>query len=446
MRLGSMALAGLLVICVFSVQAQSSRLLIVGDSWAAEQWGDGSHVRVFGLHGLEHIQIYGDGTTESGSTAAEWKQASYLQRIDDALATYPDIDTVQLTIGGNDFLADWNTGLSEQQVENLKQWILFDLQLVVDHVLGLDPDIEIVLSFYDYPNFEDTRDGLIWTFACSGLWDDLGQPNPLQLNTAAVEFIGAFEQLAGSDSRVHFVDHFGLLQNRLGFPADGIGPGDLEMPGDLNRPSPLEAMRTRFFGGGHDCFHLNATGYDFLVENLINEYYGDRFARAADIVIGDLLFVYDGQPREPVITTDPPNLNLIVTFDGQSAPPVDAGSYELVVVVDQAGWTGQADATLVIEPAAQSITFEIDPASVSTQSDPITLEAEADSGLPVTLALLSGPASLDGTTLTLNGDQGVVVIEASQPGDQNWTAAESVQRSLEVVATVDELFEDRFEQ
>jgi lysophospholipase L1-like esterase len=440
-----LALCAMAFLLPVAGQTQTTRVLIVGDSWAEEQWLDGSHARVFSELGLGQHGIYGDLTTESGSTAADWKQASYLQRIDVALASYPDIDTVQLTLGGNDFLADWNTGMSSEDVEMLQQWILFDLQIVVDHILGLDPDIEIILSFYDYPNFEDTRDGLIWTWACSGLWDDLGQPTPLQLNEAATDFIEAFQQLADTESRIHFVDHFGLMQNRFGFPDDNIEPGDLVMPGDLTRPSPLAAMRTRFFGGGHDCFHLNAAGYDFMVENLVENYFIDRLAdRLADIALTELEQIYDGTPRVPDVTTDPSGLNHVITYDGTEAAPVDAGSYEVLVVIDQYGWMGDMQEILIVHPASQAITFELDSDYVYTDHPPISLEAQADSELTVEFSVQSGPATITDNVLTLDGQPGTIVVQASQSGDNNWHSAEPVQRSLQVIEWTDELFQDEF--
>jgi rhamnogalacturonyl hydrolase YesR len=52
---------------------------------------------------------------------------------------------------------------------------------------------------------------------------------------------------------------------------------------------------------------------------------------------------------------------------------------------------------------------------------PITLNASASSGLPVSFSLLSGPASLAGNTLTITG-AGTVVVQASQAGNANYAA------------------------
>ena len=83
--------------------------------------------------------------------------------------------------------------------------------------------------------------------------------------------------------------------------------------------------------------------------------------------------------------------------------------------------------------SAQFITF----AEISDQfvySEPVTLEATATSGLPVTYELVQGPATLDGNILTLTGEEGLVRVKAIQPGDStSWQAAPSVSRSFYVV-------------
>lgn len=265
--------ACVLLLATFAAQGQTPRVLVVGDSWAAEMWEDGSHRQVFDANGLAGIAALGATTTESGSTAAQWTGAERLQRIADALAANPSIDTVQLTLGGNDFLDAWSTALAPEQVEVLKQGIQADLETIAAFILDQREDIEILLSFYDYPNFRDTRTGLIGFFFCTPLWNDLGQPTPAQLNAAAIDFVDTYAEIAAAHPRIHHVRHFGLMQNLLGI--DGSPPGSLPLPGDAALPSPLSAMRNRS-GLGRDCFHLSPQGYDRLVQNLYEGYYAQR--------------------------------------------------------------------------------------------------------------------------------------------------------------------------
>lgn len=62
---------------------------------------------------------------------------------------------------------------------------------------------------------------------------------------------------------------------------------------------------------------------------------------------------------------------------------------------------------------------------VAPESGPLALEATASSGLPVVFSLVSGPASLSGATLTLDGTPGIVRLIVSQPGDEVYCAAAS---------------------
>ena len=83
--------------------------------------------------------------------------------------------------------------------------------------------------------------------------------------------------------------------------------------------------------------------------------------------------------------------------------------------------------------ASQFIDFENIPDQL-VFAEPIQLQASATSGLPVTFELLQGPATLDGNTLTLTGEPGIVKVKASQNGnDSEWQAAPSVTRTFEVV-------------
>lgn len=100
------------------------------------------------------------------------------------------------------------------------------------------------------------------------------------------------------------------------------------------------------------------------------------------------------------------------------------------------GWCGFDNFVIRYIPggmAAQFITF----ANITDKlidNAPITLQASATSGLPVTFELLQGPASLQGNILTLTGEEGLVKIRATQPGDgANWQAAPPVTRSFYVV-------------
>jgi trimeric autotransporter adhesin len=79
----------------------------------------------------------------------------------------------------------------------------------------------------------------------------------------------------------------------------------------------------------------------------------------------------------------------------------------------------------------QTITFTLSASTVTYGSSPITLSAAVSSGLPVTFTVISGPGTVSGITLSVNG-AGAIVIEADQAGNSNYSAAPPVQQTLTV--------------
>ena len=80
-------------------------------------------------------------------------------------------------------------------------------------------------------------------------------------------------------------------------------------------------------------------------------------------------------------------------------------------------------------------TQSIDFANLSdkiTTDVPFDITATASSGLAVYFSIVSGPASISGNTITLDGVAGIVVVRASQSGDMTYEAAPEVEQSFEV--------------
>ena len=82
---------------------------------------------------------------------------------------------------------------------------------------------------------------------------------------------------------------------------------------------------------------------------------------------------------------------------------------------------------------SQTITFPTIPTQ-TYPSAPLTLNATASSGLPVSYAILSGPASVNGNILTITGT-GSVTVQASQAGNGLYAAAAPVAQTFTVEAS-----------
>ncbi len=150
----------------------------------------------------------------------------------------------------------------------------------------------------------------------------------------------------------------------------------------------------------------------------------------ATVTLGALNPTYSGSQKSVTVTTNPTPLPVTVTYDSSPTAPTNVGSYAVVATINDATYQGSATDTLVITKAPQAITFNTLPNRTFGDA-PFALSATADSALPVTFSVLSGPATLSGNTLTLNG-AGTVVVSASQPGDTNHLAATQVDRSFTV--------------
>lgn len=90
-----------------------------------------------------------------------------------------------------------------------------------------------------------------------------------------------------------------------------------------------------------------------------------------------------------------------------------------------------ADASLTINKASQTISL----ASIDNQDNTTTtvpISASTSSGLALSLSV-TGPATIDGMNLILDGTLGTVTLTASQAGDDNYLAANDATITFEVI-------------
>jgi len=130
------------------------------------------------------------------------------------------------------------------------------------------------------------------------------------------------------------------------------------------------------------------------------------------------------------------------TTDGSTPSPTNGTKYASAISV-KATETINAVATAAnynSSPVAtatytlrlpQTIAFTQPTSPVTYGAKPITLSATSNSGLPVALTIVSGPATLSTNTLTITG-AGSVVVAANQPGNATYAAASQVTRTITV--------------
>ncbi len=141
----------------------------------------------------------------------------------------------------------------------------------------------------------------------------------------------------------------------------------------------------------------------------------------AGITLTNLTHAYDGTPKSATATTTPGGLALNVTYNGTASAPTAPGNYTVSATVLPGNYTGGASATLTILPPVQTVSFR--PTGPRTFGDaPFNVIATASSGLPVTLTIESGPATLLGGAIKVTG-VGNVTVRATQAGNDIYPAA-----------------------
>ncbi len=130
------------------------------------------------------------------------------------------------------------------------------------------------------------------------------------------------------------------------------------------------------------------------------------------------------------------------TLAGATLTLLDTGA--VTVRASQAGNGNYNAATADVSVAAvgklsQTIVFNA-PTAQRADAGALLLSATASSGLPVTFTVVSGPAMLNGNSLTLTGVAGTVVVTASQAGNATYAAAPDVTGSFPVTAVGPQIF------
>lgn len=169
---------------------------------------------------------------------------------------------------------------------------------------------------------------------------------------------------------------------------------------------------------------------DVTVDLLKSDLYviSDSFAvggTEAEVVLGNLLQIYDGTPREVSVSTDPPGLAVTLTYSGSASAPVLPGFYDVLAVITEPGYFGSAEDVLEVQPIAVSVslqdlvqTFTGAPLAATVVTDPpgvaveVTYDGETD--LPVDVGVYEVVA-----TVVQTGHQGMAdgLFEITAPDE-----------------------------
>ena len=269
------------------------RVLIVGDSWAQYMWDDGSHDDLLDRFGFDDRRALslslaadpgpgysGPEVAISGSEARQWADTAnypWIANMVALLQANPTIDWVVLSIGGNDVLAGRSDGGWYKDMDldvpgseaALFDRIHDDTFAVIDAALAVRPSIKVLISSYDYPNFNT---GLFcFLYACPKRRDLSRDPDndlitDAELNGMMITVETRRIAWAASHPRILFDNAVGYMHYAYG---DGVtGPRLLPKPGveDPDYPpfpggNPDRPSLRSNFRNAADPIHLSLEGY-----------------------------------------------------------------------------------------------------------------------------------------------------------------------------------------
>lgn len=280
----------LLISFLFQINTQAqceaedeAKILLVGDSWAFFMSADLTFNTVFERWGhTEYKFITTINLAENGAETDDFLETDKQEEIQFIIENTPSIKAVHLSIGGNDFLGDWDVDMSIEEVDSLKTAVFDRLISVVEFIKQTRLGMTVVLSGYTYPNFEEVIEDsspFQELHPFYDRWESMGFPSFLEINTLLNEVTVMMEDYAAADPQIAFVNAVGILQNTfgqespLGVPPGGsYAPGTTAMPyGIIDMPSPKNSMRD--YELTKDCFHLSARGYRDMIDYQTQKFY-----------------------------------------------------------------------------------------------------------------------------------------------------------------------------
>lgn len=397
------------------------RVLVTGDSWGAfsQPVWDG----VIAANG--HPTVTHVNTSIGGMTAAGLNTPALVaSQLIAPLLAFPTIDMVHLSIGGNDFLATYNTALTPAQLNTIYAGVQANVQSLVNQILAVRPTVQVTIASYDYLNYIEPV--LAGDAGTTALWLLQGAPSAGQLNRAIFgsqnfpDFNNSIYGLedyktnvAVGNPRVHYSDSEGLMQRiTWGFNT-------------LDLPTPLARMNSAF---GFDPIHLDQVGYAFWAQQAMSTTYNNLLfdqsgvatspGSGGSVAFGNVLVGQSTQQTISATNTGLPGSRLTIDF-------VDPGTEFRTTAGVQYGFVDQwiggvpVPAQYTYTPTARGSDSQSTP--IVTQQGTSTLSLQGQGVAPVSAPVSAGSAgpTLVGTTRTLS-------VEAQNVGDGNLSGAGNV--------------------
>ncbi len=251
------------------IMSKKDKILIVGDSWASFPCvynSMGKMIRDVDADIIEDNRCL--RTTKLGVAGFEWIGSKQDLKVIEFLKTTPRLKYLYLSMGGNDLMAVWNKDFTTEQETAVYQEINITVQKIMDRYLTVRPDLKIILTGYDYPNFKPNHKFPLYR----KIFERMRSPTPARLNPVLAGLARSMMKLADGRN-IFYIQHMGVAQYYDGVKEHGLdeettlSPNQIStwqnpgaMGGNINLPSSNKSMINWLFLV-RDAFHLNTRMY-----------------------------------------------------------------------------------------------------------------------------------------------------------------------------------------
>lgn len=333
-----------LVFLSIAVNAWSApRILLVGDSWAAQLGSNNTFETVLSNEGITDVSVVklGDG----GSSAAQWvaNLGGELDGITSVLNDNPSIDIVHINLGGNDLLPLLAGISTEQELRDAFGPIFDDVETVITHILSVRPTARIAACSYDY--------------IATALFNWI---HPILVDMAVARI--------GQNPNVFFMNAVGWVHYNFGYP-DEFGPGEVPAPGgfpDYDPKAGGDSLLPAALGLHDGGIHLVAESYQGYIERAFSECYlawvlEDQGGSTVQVDFSHI-GKESGTPSEPMnditfasILVDPGG-TLLISGDSSKTTTIETGVFSKAMILTavngavQIGVSGEGPPSDVASP------------------------------------------------------------------------------------------------
>lgn len=260
-----------------------TKVMIIGDSWAHFTWIYQSFGEALKQNGFPDIKEDGNQTALISMQAETWASEGWIDLIKSRVKEKKDVEVYVMYIGGNDVVWKWRRDKPIDILLPYADEMLKNTDIIIDEILKINPNAQILIASYDYPNFAETME-MGDSNPYYSQYEKFGFAPPSELNPTLIYFEDYRAKYPRYNTpNIHHINNIGVAQYYYGYPTPSINepygtflPKTTPLPfGDTRYPTHQNLMGL----AGLDAFHFNALGFRFVAHNIVKTYLNDYLLR-----------------------------------------------------------------------------------------------------------------------------------------------------------------------